>query len=292
MKKVYVVWMAALLAVGAVRAQDEKPGVEFRFRTDQAVTEQADDLPEEWNDVPAQGRLFGYMLDGKPVSRIEADNSLTLWNVSSVRSHRCRRRLRHAPHGKRIETTLLRFRTRSRTRPHLKGNIAGYRWDYGEKGPAGRGPVRITHYVLYSDYDSIRRIHGGKYTAIPPAEWRSLPARTIYVLDGKVVRSDVMMFIEGLILQSLELKTDDTALRYGGRRGDPVVMGRIYPDRRPLVLLDGDPLPLEKWLEMCRGDVITMESGINYFYMLPLEAVERYGKKGKYGVIYVRSPID
>ena len=43
------------------------------------------------------------------------------------------------------------------------------------------------------------------------------------------------------------------------------------------------------WLKMCRADAFSVSADVpmHYFYMLPVEAVQTYGVRGKYGAICI-----
>ena len=84
----------------------------------------------------------------------------------------------------------------------------------------------------------------------------------------------VFQFIDGLILRSLDIRTDSATID-----GRPLVVGRTYADRAPLVVIDGMPSDVGEWLRMCRANVFSLEAEVPmyYYYLLPVEAVETFG---------------
>ena len=123
---------------------------------------------------------------------------------------------------------------------------------------------------------------------VPKELWRTLPPDAVYLLDGERVPGSIFQFIDGLILRTLEIYTDTaTMARCGAGRG--VVIGDIYPDRVPLVVFNGAFSSIESWLKMCRADAFSVSADVpmHYFYMLPVEAVQTYGVRGKYGAICI-----
>ena len=161
---------------------------------------------------------------------------------------------------------------------------------YDEPGHKWRSaPKHIAAYTLRDEYDSVRRA-GGELSLfkVPKELWRTLPPDAVYLLDGERVPGSSFQFIDGLILRTLEIYTDSaTMARYGAGRG--VVIGDIYPDRVPLVVFNGAFSSIESWLKMCRADAFSVSADVpmHYFYMLPVEAVQTYGVRGKYGAICI-----
>ncbi len=155
---------------------------------------------------------------------------------------------------------------------------------------SGAAPQKhIAAYTLRDEYDSVRRA-GGELSLfkVPKELWRTLPPDAVYLLDGERVPGSSFQFIDGLILRTLEIYTDSaTMARYGAGRG--VVIGDIYPDRVPLVVFNGAFSSIESWLKMCRADAFSVSADVpmHYFYMLPVEAVQTYGVRGKYGAICI-----
>ena len=78
----------------------------------------------------AAGRPVAYKLNHRRVTREEAYGRVTLWNVRRVRVKN--RRMRLADTTRRERVRLLKFfierDRRKGVRPHLQGNVAGYRW--------------------------------------------------------------------------------------------------------------------------------------------------------------------
>ena len=198
---------------------------------------------------------------------------------------------------RREKVRLLKFFTerdrKKGARPHLLGNVAGYTWSnriYDETARTRRTvPKHIATYTLRDEYDSVRRAGGDvSMFQVPEELWRRLSPKAVYVLDGVRVPGSVFQFIDGLILRTLEIYTDSaTMARYGAGRG--VVIGDIYPDRVPLVVFNGAFSSIESWLKMCRADAFSVSADVpmHYFYMLPVEAVQTYGVRGKYGAICI-----
>lgn len=179
-------------------------------------------------------------------------------------------------------------------RPHLLGNVAGYTWadDVYETSPTQVAQRPKAYRRLHA----ARRIRfgapgpGGELSLfkVPKELWRTLPPDAVYLLDGERVPGSSFQFIDGLILRTLEIYTDSaTMARYGAGRG--VVIGDIYPDRVPLVVFNGAFSSIESWLKMCRADAFSVSADVpmHYFYMLPVEAVQTYGVRGKYGAICI-----
>ncbi len=128
---------------------------------------------------------------------------------------------------------------RKGVRPHLQGNVAGYRWSATslEGARQRRQAVHIRTYTLRAEYDSLRRAGGiDRSGRIPDGLWHPLPHDARYLLDGIEVPGRVFQFIDGLILRSLDIRTDSATID-----GRPLVVGRTYADRAPLVVIDGMP---------------------------------------------------
>jgi len=71
----------------------------------------------------------------------------------------------------------------------------------------------------------------------------------------------------------------------------PRVEGDIYPDRRPVVLYDGRRTTIDRWLALCSAGSFQLEAAVpmRFYYILPLEAVERFGPDGLYGAIEIHT---
>lgn len=287
---------AACIYMGSAAAQEPlSPEAQLRF--DEARQEAIADLPSPAfaTDSSAAARPFAYKLNRRRTTEAAAYDAVTLWNVRKVKAKN--RRMRLSDTTRREKVRLLKFFTeRNRkkgVRPHLLGNVAGYTWAddvYDEPGHKWRSaPKHIAAYTLRDEYDSVRRA-GGELSLfkVPKELWRTLPPDAVYLLDGERVPGSSFQFIDGLILRTLEIYTDSaTMARYGAGRG--VVIGDIYPDRVPLVVFNGAFSSIESWLKMCRADAFSVSADVpmHYFYMLPVEAVQTYGVRGKYGAICI-----
>lgn len=222
---------------------------------------------------------YRYTVNGEPMSENEADIRVRPWNVRSIRS-------RKADDG----TVELRIRAGKMTRKYLKGNICGVRWDI--KWLDGYAELRyISSYIRHSDYDSIRRAEGyAKDKIFVPEErhWRPLTPDVIYILNGRRVDGATLVFLEGSLLQKLDLQYRRRDVRrYGGAAENGVIRARTFRCRRPLILIDGEPARLNEWLAMCNMETINMSTPVNYRLLSPIDAYKRYGRRAKYGVLYV-----
>ena len=145
--------------------------------------------------------------------------------------------------------------------------------------------VHIRTYTLRAEYDSLRRAGGiDRSGRIPDGLWHPLPHDARYLLDGIEVPGRVFQFIDGLILRSLDIRTDSATID-----GRPLVVGRTYADRAPLVVIDGMPSDVGAWLRMCRANVFSLEAEVPmyYYYLLPVEAVETFGRRGRFGAVCI-----
>ena len=286
---------AAFIYIGDAAAQDAvRP--EARLRFDEARREEAADAPCPacGADTLAAERPFAFKLNRRRVAEAAAYDAVTLWNVRRVKAKN--RRMRLSDSTRREKVRLLKFFTgrdpKKGQRPHLLGNVAGYTWSeavYDESRRTWRKVRKhIAAYTLRNEYDSACRAGGGSGFHVPAELWHTLPPDAVYILDGEPVPGTVFQFIDGLILRTLEIHTDTaTVARYGARRA--VVVGDIYPDRIPLVVFNGTLSSIGTWLKMCRSDAFSMSAEVpmHYFYMLPVEAVQTYGVRGKYGAIRI-----
>lgn len=284
--------LAACMAVRSAGAQNPTLGAELRM--DEAVSERLTD--------PADGAVYeeeevqpptAYLVNGKVFTRDEADDLLTLWNVEDVQVLYCRQKL---PGGGRIAVRYLIFKMQKRYRPHLAGNIAGYSWSARalvktRSGGKRVGPrAYIGHYILHTDYDSVRTVRGGGPLRSSDVVARKLSPEAYYLLDGKPVPSDALRYLDGLIVKSLDyLPPREAVARYGECASQGAVVATLFEGRMPLILFDDVPVSFETWLKHCSGKYLNMGSPLNYRFLSPLTAVERYGRKGIYGCIYIRS---
>lgn len=153
---------------GEVAAQEplrqgpQEEGVVLRF--DEARRDTLADVLSATEETPAgplPGGPFAYKLNRRRVTREEAYGRVTLWNVRRVRVKN--RRMRLADTTRRERVRLLKFFVerdrRKGVRPHLQGNVAGYRWSATslEGARQRRQAVHIRTYTLRAEYDSLRR---------------------------------------------------------------------------------------------------------------------------------------
>ena len=226
-----------------------------------------------------------YTVNGDHMTENEADIRVRPWNVRSIRS-------RQTGDG----AVELRMRAGKMTRKYLKGNICGVRWDYKwlEDDAVQR---YISSYIRHSDYDSIRRAEGyAKDKVFVPEErhWRSLSPDAVYILNGRRVDGGTLVYLEGSLLQKLDLQYRRRDVRrYGEAAGNGVIRARTFRWRRPLILIDGEPARLKEWLAMCNVETINMSTPVNYRMLSPIDAYKRYGRRARYGVLYISTqPVE
>ena len=160
----FVVGGGEVAAQEPLRQGPQEEGVVLRF--DEARRDTlADVLSATEETLPAAaGRPFAYKLNRRRVTREEAYGRVTLWNVRRVRVKN--RRMRLADTTRRERVRLLKFFVerdrRKGVRPHLQGNVAGYRWSATslEGARQRRQAVHIRTYTLRAEYDSLRRAGG------------------------------------------------------------------------------------------------------------------------------------
>lgn len=292
-------WMAALVCgcmLGSVgySAAQEPPKRQAVLRFDEATREAAADRPVgEVAADTARRRPFACKLNRRRVDEATAYDAVTLWNVRRVRLKN--RRMRLSDTTRREKVRLLKFfierDRRKGARPHLLGNVAGYTWSSSvrENGRWQQVAPYIESYTLRREYDSVRRA-GGEVSMfrVPEELLHRLDRRADYVLDGVKVPGGVFQFIDGLILRTLTVLNPAD----GGPAAElprPRVEGDTYPDRVPLVIFGGKPSSVAEWLGMCTSGAFSTDAEVqmHYFYMLPLEAVQLYGRQGMYGAICV-----
>lgn len=262
---------------------------EVRLRFDEALREEVGDRPGFAVDSVTGVRPFACKLNRRRVTCEEAYDAVTLWNVRRVRIKN--RRMRLTDSTRREKAKLLKFFVerdrRKGARPHLLGNVAGYTWSSSVRENGRRREVspHISAYTLRREYDSAR-LAGREVSLfrVPEELWHPLSPGVRYELNDLPVPSAVFQFIDGLILRTLDIRDDDPE-----HPGEVVVTGRTYPDRMPLVIFEGRRSTIEAWLRMCTSGAfrMTAEVRMHYFYMLPLEAVQRYGRAGIYGAICI-----
>lgn len=231
-----------------------------------------------------------FIVNGKSLLRNDADNLVTLWNIEDLKVLVCG--------DARLKVRYLIYKIQKRYRPHLEGNVAGYGWTARTEAEARDWkhtkhlPPFIERYILRETYDSLRRVTGAKSildNRIGRA-WNTLPRDVLYLLDGKPIKSDALAFLDGLVIKSLDFVPPRKAVRaYGERARNGAVVATLFKDRMPMILFDDTPIRFSTWLRFCTASQISMDSRINYRFISPVEATARYGKKGRYGCIYVRT---
>lgn len=270
-----------MLFIGYAAAQ-EPPKTEAVLRFDEAKREAvAEEISPRRADT-ADRLPYACKLNRRRVDEAKAYDAVTLWNVRRVRIKD--RRMRLSDSTRREKVTLLKFfierDRRKGARPRLLGNVAGYSWSASPR--KDRGGWRISAYTLRSEFDSLRQIRGSEAMFRVPEElWHALPPDARYELNGMPAPADVFRFIDGLILRTLDIVEEEP--------GKWAVIGRTYPDRMPLVYFGGEPATIDLWLRMCTTGAFSSSADVQmyYFYMLPLEAVQRYGPQGMYGAICI-----
>lgn len=228
---------------------------------------------------------YRYRVNGKAMTENEADIRVRPWNVRSIRSRR-------TDDG----VVELRMRAGKLTRKYLKGNISGVRWDSRWINEYDMQRY-ISSYIRHSDYDSIRRAEGiekGKFFYPEERHWRQLSPDAVYVLNGRRIDGGILVYLEGSLLQKIDLQYRRRDVRrFGAEAENGVIRARTFHCRRPLILIDGEPARLKRWLAMCNVETINMETPVNYRMLSPIDAYKRYGRRGKYGVLYVSTePVE
>lgn len=194
---------------------------------------------------------YRYRVNGKMMTENEADIRVRPWNVRSIRS---RRRDDGA-----VE---LRMRAGKLTRKYLKGNISGVRWDSRWINEYDMQRY-ISSYIRHSDYDSIRRAEGiekGKFFYPEERHWRQLSPDAVYVLNGRRIDGGILVYLEGSLLQKIDLQYRRRDVRrFGAEAENGVIRARTFHCRRPLILIDGEPARLKRWLAMCNVETINID---------------------------------
>ncbi len=266
--------ITALMLATAAGAQNVKLKLDF----DNARSETIADNGSEAASVAEPEIDYRYMVDGRIVDENTADRLVRHWNVRRIR----------------IEPTdsgaLVRVKTKGLDQEYLKGNVGGIAWI--SRFENGIDKKYIGGYVLRRDYDSIRkaeRIPDGKLLILREEHWRRLSPDAVYILNGRPVDSSSLVYMEGSILQTVDISFDKRLTRrYGPSAADGVVRCRTYR-RLPMITLDGERINLKKWIKLCDPQLINMGTTLNYRFLSPIEGCKRYGRRAKYGVIIVRS---
>ncbi len=287
--------LVGILSVGAVSAQ-EPAQTNVRLRFDEARAEEIADDPVA--ALPAEADTtsrFAYKLNRRRTSFEKAYDAVTLWNVRRVKVRNRRMRLSDSTRRERVK--LLKFfierDSRKGARPHLSGNVAGYTWSGVRYDSVNRSWRRVAEhierYTLRHEYDSVRKAAGKTPLGRVPDElWHSLEPETVYILDGQRIPGPIFYFIDGLILQRLEISAEAEAEIAPDVR-TKIVLGRVYPGRVPLVIVDGRISTLEAWLKLCSSGAFSMNAAVpmRYYYLQPVEAVQLYGERGRFGAVCI-----
>lgn len=288
-------FLIGILLFMLFNASAQNPVPEAKLRFDEATSEEVDDTTLPTDSDPAAEGHFAYKLNRKRVDALTAYDAVTLWNVNRVRINN--RTMRLTDSTRREKTKMLKFfiekNRKKGARPHLLGNVAGYSWSsFVRDSLSARGwreaPAHISRYTLREEYDAVRKALGNEVMFKVPAElWRELDEHTPYILDGLPAPGAVFQFIDGLFLRTLDVFEDKQGVFDKTRF---VVIGDTFPERRPIVMLNGKRSTIDMWLKLCQSGVFRTDAQLPmyYFYMLPVEAVQTYGEEGKYGAICVQ----
>ena len=113
-------------------------------------------------------------------------------------------------------------------------------------------------------------------------------------MNGRRIDGGILVYLEGSLLQKIDLQYRRRDVRrFGAEAENGVIRARTFHCRRPLILIDGEPARLKRWLAMCNVETINMETPVNYRMLSPIDAYKRYGRRGKYGVLYVSTePVE
>lgn len=275
--------VGSLAIATAALAQAPQPVLRF----DEALREELDDLPDHHKplETDTMSRI-ACKLNRRRVDFAEAYGAVTLWNIRRVKVRQ--RRMSLTDTTCREEVRMLKFfverNRRKGVRPHLLGNVSGYRWTVERFDTVSRRHISTEPFIhAYTLRDGA----GPAAKFVPDALWHTLTPDATYRLNGVEVPGGVFQFIDGLILRTLNI--------YGDVAGHPhgLVDGDTYPSRLPLVFFNGTQSSLASWLSMCHAGAFSVDAALPlyYFYMPPAEAVSLYGERGKFGAICI-SVID
>ena len=270
--------LAALASTPAARAQQQKLTMKLDFGN--AVSHSLTDDDARGATTPDQPLPdCGYMVNGRVVDENTADIEVRHWNIRRIRVLRT------------DSCDLIKVRTSGLDKKFLKGNVGGIKWDSRYEGDIAR--KYISGYVLREDYDSIRRaehVPDGRLLILRDEHYRPLSPEAVYRLNGRPVDSGSLIYMEGSVLQTVDIRFGKRyTRRYGPAAANGVVACRTYRRRLPLILLDGRPISIKKWITLCDPELINMNTEFNYRFLSPIDGYRRYGRRGKYGVIIVRS---
>ncbi len=271
----YVVTALATLA-SAIGAHAQKVNMKLDF--DNARSEAIADSGSETASAAEPEIDYRYMVDGRMVDENTADRLARHWNIRRIRIERT------------DSGALVRVKTKGLDHEFLKGNVGGIAWL--SRFEDGIDRKYIGGYVLLRDYDSIRRaehVPDGKLLILRNEHWRRLSPDAVYRLNGKPVDGSSLVYMEGSILQTVDIRFGKRQIRrYGPSAANGVVWCRTYK-RLPMITLDGKRIRLKEWIKLCDPSLINMGTTLNYRFLSPIEGYKRYGRRAKYGVIIVRS---
>ncbi len=266
--------VAAVMSVTALRAQNVKMELDFQNARSETIA----DNGSETASAATPEIDYRYMVDGRMVDENTADILARHWNIRRIRIERT------------DSGALVRVKTKGLDKEFLKGNAGGIAWL--SRFENGIDRKYIGGYVLRRDYDSIRRaerVPEGKLLILRSEHWRRLSPEAVYRLNGRPVDGSSLVYMEGSILQTIDIRFGKRQIRrYGPSAANGVVWCRTYK-RLPMITLDGKRIRLKEWIKLCDPRLINMGTTLNYRFLSPIEGYKRYGRRAKYGVIIVRS---
>lgn len=272
--KYIVAALATLASTIGSRAQNVTMKLDF----DNARSETIADNGNE-DAAAAEAEIdYRYMVDGRMVDENTADILARHWNIRRIRIERT------------DSGALVRVKTKGLDQEFLKGNVGGIAWH--SRFEEGIDRKYIGGYVLRRDYDSIRRaehVPDGRLLILRNEHWRRLSPDAVYRLNGRPIDGSSLVYMEGSILQTVDIRFGKRQIRrYGPSAANGVVWCRTYR-HLPLITLDGKRIRLKQWIKLCDPSMINMGTTLNYRFLSPIEGCKRYGRRAKYGVIIVRS---
>lgn len=276
----YALALLAALAATSAGAQTQKLTMKLDFgnavsRRLADGTANGDTAPEELQPEAS----YVYMVNGRTVDENTADIQVRHWNIRRIRAQRT------------DSAVVIRVRAAGLDKKFLKGNVGGIKW--GSRFADGIDRKYISGYVLREDYDSIRRaenVPDGRLLILRDEHYRPLSPEAVYRLNGRPVDGSSLIYMEGSILQTMDIRFGRRVTRrYGPAAGNGAVLCRTYRKRLPLILLDGRRINLRKWISLCDPQLINMNTEFNYRFLSPIDGYKLYGRRARYGAIIVRS---
>lgn len=272
--KYIVAALATLASVIGALAQDVTMKLDFDNARSEAIADNSNE-----DAATAEAEIdYRYMVDGRMVDENTADILARHWNIRRIRIERT------------DSGALVRVKTKGLGQEFLKGNVGGIAWH--SRFEEGIDRKYIGGYVLRRDYDSIRKaenVPDGRLLILRDEHWRRLSPDAVYRLNGRPIDGSSLVYMEGSILQTVDIRFGKRQIRrHGPSAANGVVWCRTYR-RLPLITLDGKRIRLKQWIKLCDPSLINMGTTLNYRFMSPIEGYKRYGRRAKYGVIIVRS---